>query len=69
MGTDTPLAIGERGMGCSDQNCEYHPGQPFIVLREVDRAAWVAHLATYDEAPTDFEERFPRAHYYEVATD
>jgi hypothetical protein len=68
-GSDTPFAIGQRGMGCTDQHCEYHPDQPFIVLREVDRAAWLANLASYGIEPHDFELTHPRKHYYEIATD
>ena len=46
LGTGRPKQIGERVVGCTDHTGQWHWEQPIVVLREVDRQAWVAYNAS-----------------------
>lgn len=67
LGTNAPRAIGERVVGCTDAGGVWHHDQPFVIVSEVDKQAWLAWNASHGNAHPIAADGVAR--FYEVSMD
>lgn len=70
--TSNEYPIGYRGLGVQPSRKEWHPNQPFVVIRVASPDEYLADCAQAGITPLDGavrDTRSPRARFYEISVD
>ena len=72
IGSDVRHEVGERSLGVTDNDAQHHPEQPYLVLAESTRDAWILDARKDGIAEWRIMEALrlsPSAYFYEISVD